>query len=262
MSVLFMGLLTPIFAQSPSGKGLTVTLDYYYNHEFKKDKAGNTIRWHYIWDEQENGGFSLWANIWDSLGVKRDTLAVAPTKANLRNSNIYIMVDPDTEAETPHPNYMNEHDANEIYNWVKAGGVLILLENDSLNAEFDHFNKLSERFGIHFNGDSRNRVQGKHYEQGAFMIPANHEVFPSVQKIYIKEISSLTLKAPARAVYKDGDIAIMAVAKVGKGAVFAVGDPWFYNEYVDGKRLTPDYQNYQAAIDLSNWAIKQAKAKK
>jgi len=39
--------------------------------------------------------------------------------------------------------------------------------------------------------------------------------------------------------------------------VFAVGDPWFYNEYVDGRKLPSEYQNYQAATDLVEWAIKQ-----
>ncbi len=262
LSVLLTGMLSPVFAQSAPAKDVRVTLDYWYNHEFKKDKAGNTIRWHYTWEEQENGGFSIWGHIFDSLGVKRDTLAAAPTTTNLKNTDVYILVDPDTEQESPAPNYMNSKDADVIYNWVKAGGVLVLMENDSLNAEFTHFNTLAEKFGIHFNGDSRNRVQGRNYEQGALMIPPHHEIFPNVKKVYIKELSTMTVKAPAKAVYKDGNYVIMAVAKVGKGTVFAVGDPWFYNEYTDGKRLTPDFQNYGAAADLSSWLIKQVKKKK
>lgn len=235
-----------------------VTLDTWYNYEHKKDKAGNTIRWHYIWDEQDSGGLSVWGHIFDSLGVKRDTLHQAPTADNLRNSAIYMIIDPDTDKESPAPNYMTEKDAKVIYNWVRDGGVLVLLENDSLNAEFTHFNKLSEKFGIHFNGDSRNRVQGRNWEQGAFLIPEGHEIFAGVKKVYIKELSTLTIKAPAKAVYKDGDYVIMAVAQVGKGSVFAVGDPWFYNEYVDGKRLPSEYENYQAAAALTQWIIKKA----
>ncbi|MCW3466900.1 hypothetical protein [Chitinophaga nivalis] len=65
-------LSLPVTAQNK----LTVTRDYYYNHEFKQDKTGNTICWHYTWEEQESGGFSLWGHIFDSLGVKRDTLAI------------------------------------------------------------------------------------------------------------------------------------------------------------------------------------------
>ena len=53
----------------------------------------------------------------------------------------------------------------------------------------------------------------------------------------------------------------MAVAKVGKGTVFAVGDPWLYNEYTDGRRLPREYDNYKAAVDLTLWLIGQAKAR-
>ena len=47
----------------------------------------------------------------------------------------------------------------------------------------------------------------------------------------------------------------MAVAKYGRGAVFAVGDPWLYNEYVDGRKLPPEFENYKAAQDLSSWLL-------
>ena len=54
----------------------------------------------------------------------------------------------------------------------------------------------------------------------------------------------------------------MSVAKVGKGAVFAVGDPWFYNEYFDGRKLPADLENYKAGNDLVKWAIRQIPAKR
>jgi unsaturated rhamnogalacturonyl hydrolase len=49
----------------------------------------------------------------------------------------------------------------------------------------------------------------------------------------------------------------MATSKFGKGTVFAVGDPWIYNEYVVNDRLNATYQNKQAAIELTNWLLKQ-----
>lgn len=51
----------------------------------------------------------------------------------------------------------------------------------------------------------------------------------------------------------------MAVAKYGKGTVFALGDPWIYNEYLDGRKLPKDFDNYKAAEDWVKWLIKQAK---
>lgn len=241
------------------GKGLTVTLDQYFNNEWRKDVTGRMERFHYIWSETDNNGYSLFGHLFNRYGVTTDTLSEAPTAANLRHSNIYIIVDPDTQKETAQPHYMTAAAASALYNWVKAGGVLVIMENDSSNAELQHINLLSERFGIHFNEDSRNRVQGRQFEQGALQIPAGHAIFTHTKKVYIKELSSMRVKAPAAAVYKDGDHVLMSVAKVGKGTVFAVGDPWFYNEYLDGRKLPAEYENYQAATDLVSWLIKQAK---
>jgi len=54
---------------------------------------------------------------------------------------------------------------------------------------------------------------------------------------------------------------IIAVAKYGKGTVFAVGDPWFYNEYTDGRKLPYDFQNFEAANDFVKWLAQQIPAK-
>jgi unsaturated rhamnogalacturonyl hydrolase len=53
-----------------------------------------------------------------------------------------------------------------------------------------------------------------------------------------------------------GDI-IMATAKYGKGTVFAIVDPWIYNEYIVNDRLSPDFQNGIAAGEFSDWLLKQ-----
>ena len=53
----------------------------------------------------------------------------------------------------------------------------------------------------------------------------------------------------------------MAVAKYGKGTVFAVGDPWFYNEYIDGRKIPAEYQNFTAAQELVKWLLAQVPVK-
>jgi unsaturated rhamnogalacturonyl hydrolase len=60
---------------------------------------------------------------------------------------------------------------------------------------------------------------------------------------------------------KDGHI-LAAVAKYGKGMILAIGDPWIYNEYVDGRKIPAEYQNYQGAEDLVKWLIKPVAVKK
>jgi unsaturated rhamnogalacturonyl hydrolase len=49
----------------------------------------------------------------------------------------------------------------------------------------------------------------------------------------------------------------MATAKYGKGTVFAVADPWVYNEYTDGRNLPPEYDNLAGATELVSWLVKQ-----
>jgi len=246
----------------PEGKGKTVLLDDYFNAEKKKDILGTVKPYHYKWYELYNNGFSLLGQIFKSKGVATQTLSEAPTAKNLRGSDIYLIVDADNTADNPTPNYVQPKDAEEVYNWVKGGGVLVLLHNDKGNAEFEHFNLLAEKFGIHFNEDSRNRVIGNEYSGGKIDILAGNPILPSVKKIYQKEISSITLKAPAKALLtKDDGTVIFAVTKIGKGTVFATGDPWLYNEYTDGRKLPAEYQNFPAAQQLVSWLIKQIPGK-
>ena len=89
-----------------------------------------------------------------------------------------------------------------------------------------------------------------------------HLIFKSAKRIFIKELSTLKLTKPAKPYFKNnnGDV-IMAVAKVGKGTVFAVGDPWFYNEYIDNKILPAEYENTKAAQDLAKWLLQKAASK-
>ena len=243
------------------GKGKTVMLDNYFNNEWKKDATGVEVPFHYTWSDKANSGFSMFGSVFDIYGVKKNTLTAAPTKENLKNASIYIIVDPDTEKETAKPNYIQQNDINVIADWVKNGGVLLLMGNDSGNAEFQHFNQLAKKFWIHFDEVSKNRVQGNNYEQGAIVIPPSGYVFQSAKKIYIKELSTISLNMPAHldknggVFLKNGPDNIIASVQYGKGRVIAVGDPWLYNEYVDGRKLPMEYENYKAATDLVRWLI-------
>ncbi len=83
-------------------------------------------------------------------------------------------------------------------------------------------------------------------------------MFDGVKKIYLKEISTLRIKSPAKSdLTNNGDV-IMASARFGKGFVFAVGDPWFYNEYIDNRKLPASFDNYDAARSLFKWLLDKA----
>jgi unsaturated rhamnogalacturonyl hydrolase len=243
------------------GQGKAVLLDDYFNHETKKDDNGRTIAWHYKWDEWDNGGYSLWGDVFNRLGARTETLSSQPTAENLKGADIYVIVDPDTDKESTDPKYIGPQDVTAIANWVKKGGVLVLMGNDAGNAEFKHFNELAGQFGIQFNEDSFNRVQNDNFVQGRVMVDTQNPVFPNAKTLYLKEVSSLALRPSAKPVLTHNGAVFAATAKFGKGTVFAVGDPWLYNEYTDGRKLPADYENFKAAQELSKWLIGQTNRK-
>jgi unsaturated rhamnogalacturonyl hydrolase len=236
------------------GKGRNVVLDNYFNNE-KRDG----LPFHYTWQDYFDSGYSWWGSVFNDYGAATNTLTSAPTKQNLASTDVYIIVDPDTKKETDNPNFIETQHISTIKEWVNDGGVLVLLANDTANSEIKHFNELTKAFGIEFTGKSRNMVKNDTYDQGKFLIPAKHPIFKDTKKIFVKELVTLSVKSPAKAVLKEGKDVIMATATVGKGTVFVLGDPWIYNEYVNGRKLPAEYQNFKAMQNLTEWLLMQSK---
>lgn len=235
-----------------------VVLDNYFNHE-TGPQTGKP--YHYLWSDKANSGFSQWGEIFEEEGAVLDTLQQAPVAANLKDASVYIIVDPDTKAESPSPNYIQEKDIENVVEWVKKGGVLLLMANDSGNCEFQHLNDLADEFGMHFNEVRKSHVEGKQWEMGAVTHLTYKPVFSGVNKIYLKDVSSLSLSSPAKAILTEkGDI-FMALSHVGKGYVFAITDPWIYNEYIGHKYLPESFKNKKAAKNLAACLIKLSNRK-
>ncbi|MDB5020370.1 MAG: glycosyl hydrolase family 88, partial [Pedobacter sp.] len=187
------------------GMGHVVLLDSFFNNETKINQSRNTIRWHYKWDEKGDNGFSTWAGQFQRAGYRTTTLYTKPTKSNLKNAAVYIIVDPDTEKENKHPNYIKEEDIKAVVNWVKSGGVLLLMANDSANTELDKFNMLAASFGVSFNKDSKGKVIGDHFDMGKISIKRTNPIFSTAKAVFIKEFSSLHLTGSAQSILKDKD---------------------------------------------------------
>lgn len=238
------------------GRGKTVLLDAWFNSQKHPDPTGQQVLFHYKWNDLANSGFSFWGKTFERFGAKLATLEEAPEASNLKQAQIYIIVSPDIPVKNPHPNYMTSEEAKAIADWVHAGGVLVMMENDVNNSEFEHFNTLSDIFGIHFNPVLRNTVEGHKYEQGKVPVLPGNPIFPGQHNFYMKEISTITPSGPVTPIMKDKDV-LAAVTKYGKGTVFAVVDPWIYNEYADGRKLPLEYDNYAGAKELAEWLLKQ-----
>jgi unsaturated rhamnogalacturonyl hydrolase len=233
-------------------------MDGWFNSQVRKNAFGPERLFHYKWDEDANEGDSLFGYALERYGVKLGELPAAPTLANLKGAQIYVIVSPDNPAKNPVPHYVDKASGDAIEAWVKAGGVLLLMSNDRDNTEFEHFNTLSDRFGMHFNPVLSHHVIEPDHGPGEVRIPPGTGIFGDGWTAYMKDTSTITLSKTAKAVVTDkGDIMI-AVAHVGKGAVMGVVDPWFYNEYADGRKMG-QYRGFEAAEDVAGWLVKEAK---
>lgn len=235
-----------------------VLLDCYYNNEWLTDSSGHRTRFHYVWSDSANSGFSILGGIIARVGGGPGLLSEAPTVHSLKPASIYIIVDPDTPKETENPHTIDDSAIDAIAGWVREGGALLLLGNDSGNVELEHLNRLGARFGIHFNGDSRNRVTGENYAVGAFDSLPAHPLFRGVGRIFIKELSTLGLGSRGQVLLADRGDVIMGAVRYGKGIVVAVGDPWLYNEYMDHRRLPEGFDNARAGENLFRWLLSRS----
>lgn len=231
----------------------TVLLDYYFNNEWHRTPAGDSVRFHYTWEDKANSGFSKLGDIFKSQGFSLASLTTAPGAADLSKASVYIIADPDIETENPHPHFISAQDVKVIRDWVMAGGVLVLMGNDKGNAEFQHFNQLAEVFGIHFNEDCVNHVIGNERTPGTIHVPSGDPIFKTSLQLYMKDVASLRLTAPATPAIENNGAVLAATAKAGKGTVFAVGDPWIYNEYIDNHILPSAFQNMEGATAWVSW---------
>ncbi len=239
------------------GRGDTVLVDGWFNSQQRTDAFGKEVEFHYKWNTEDMPGYSLFGHIFRNFGAETKELDAEPTIANLGHAQIYLIVSPDNADKNPHPHYAAAEDAKQIAAWVKAGGVLAIFENDTSFADLDHFNVVSESFGIHFNSVLRKHVIGTNWEQGKIVADGKGPIFKEPHTLYVKDVCTISTKAPAVAALKEGNDIFMATAKYGKGTVYAFVDPWLYNEYTDGRKLPAVYDNYAGGVELARWLLEQ-----
>jgi unsaturated rhamnogalacturonyl hydrolase len=241
-----------------SARNQTVMLDAWFNSQQRKNAAGQMEYFHYKWDDTANSGFSLLGQIFRSDGVKLDTLYTAPTLDKLKHAQYYIIVSPDIPAKNPNPHYVQPEDTEQVAEWVKQGGVLVLMDNDPANADIEHLDLIADHFGIHFNSVLSHHVVGDDFPSGTMHVSGGGPIFHEPHTLYMKDTCTISVKPPATPLLEDkGDIMI-ATAKYGKGTVVAVVDPWLYNEYTDPHKSKPVQDNYAAGEEFVRWLLQQS----
>ena len=79
-----------------------------------------------------------------------------------------------------------------------------------------------------------------------------NKMFATAKQVYMKDACSITVKGSAYPLLKQKSDIIIAGSDYGKGFIVAIGDPWLYNEYVNGK-LQAEFENDKGANDLVIW---------
>lgn len=251
------------------GTGKVIGLDEFFNHQIRNGK-----QFHYIWEDTTINGYSKFGDVWKSFGASISSLPAAPTRDDLNKLSVYIIVNPTPSfskyAPPGGPNYIDAASIDTIVSWVNDGGVLCLFANDKNNCEFEHLNNLASQFGITYNGDLRNAVpNARDRSTGTFKAEQYPDVpfLKDVSMFFVKEISTIEVKDPAKSIMTvdneqgTGKDIIMATSNFGKGFVYAIGDPWFYNEYID-VTSTPGLtlENRKAAVNFCRWILTMAPA--
>jgi len=236
----------------------TVGVDAWFNHQFRKNALGEKELFHYKWNDDSDSGFSLFGQMLARHGATLDTLYQSPTLKRLSGAQFYIIVSPDIPAKNPQPHYVQRQDADQVAEWVKQGGVLLLMENDPANADISHLNLIAERFGIHFDDVLKHHVIGDQFAPGFIPVAGDGPVFQHPYTLYMKDTCAISLKGAAKSLLEDKAGIVIATAKYGKGTVVAVVDPWLYNEYTDPRKLLPRQDNYAAGEEFVSWLLKQA----
>jgi unsaturated rhamnogalacturonyl hydrolase len=85
------------FSQSPT----RVVMDAWFNSHQRTNAAGQEEYFRYKWSDVSNSGLFLFGQIFRGFGVATDTLYSAPTVANLKGAQFYIIVSPDIPVENP-----------------------------------------------------------------------------------------------------------------------------------------------------------------
>jgi unsaturated rhamnogalacturonyl hydrolase len=207
--------LAPLAAQ-------VVAVDGFHNNETKMPD-------HYRWEGTGQGGYSELGKVIQGLGGELRTVRERVTAAALEGIRVFIIPDPDTPAEAESPKYLEPAEIDALEKWVRAGGRLVLFGNDKGNAEFEHFNQLAKRFGVEFLEETYPKVKGK----GILSARGTDSIFGEGLTVYLVEVAPLKVTGDVKVLLEDHGTPIMSLSRSGKGSVFALGDPWVYNEYIN-----------------------------
>src|SRR5438874_12175744 len=111
MTLVRQYLIGAVLTGAAAVSQTVVALDGFHNNESRMPD-------HYQWDGTRNGGFSQFGQLLKDLGAELRTVTERVTVQTLAGVNIFIIVDPDTPAETDSPKYIKPEEMEAITSGV------------------------------------------------------------------------------------------------------------------------------------------------
>ena len=224
--IILVSMLVFVAAALPAATAQqhpVVLLDGYHNRQALP---------HYRWEGTYPGGYSEFGKLLKALGAEIRTLNEPLTAGPLAGATCLIVVNPDTPAQSADPHYIGRDEITVVRDWVRAGGLLVMLGNDPGHMEFEHFNELAREFGLQFLYKKHQDAQGSAHL--TIPIPAGGPYFGPGGTAYFVDVAPLGVAAPfAHTLISDNHETLMALTPFGQGRALALGDPWAYNEYIN-----------------------------
>ncbi len=108
---------------------------------------------------------------------------------------------------------------------------------------------MAAKFGIEFVATTFKNAKGEDH----ITVTSSSPVLGNGLRAYLVNVAPLKLSNPkAEALITDNGTPIAAMVPHGKGFVFAVGDPWIYNEYINRANNREMAENlFRTLIDSS-----------
>jgi hypothetical protein len=226
-------LAVGLFSFSTAASKPMIALDCYHNTETPL---------HYTWQKVNLGGYSQFAQILLGLGADTSTIATPLDSATLAPVTMLIIANPCDSAMVKSPHLIAAAEIDAVDKWVQRGGKLMCFANNTGHVEFVHYNQLVARFGITFNDTTQ--PGGSNFGP----VPQN-AVFSACTTFYIVDMCNLSISSPATSIFTFQGGVLMATAVKGKGVVFAMGDPWVYDEHIAAKN------NVKGVTQVVNWLL-------